>query len=185
MRKQSEKTRQAVAFALQPGNTLRSAARKYQIDRNSVRDAVKKLLSASEYRKQLPQWVLAGRDRSRRAIRECRRYSDQQTSSWLARAKAGQSIAEIARSEGVAYLVVYRILQDRYDYRPGKPGRRPADAEPTRKQVEIGLDLRRRRESRGWTLDEAASRVGVTRKEVAQWESGYGVGLAVKLALTL
>ena len=185
MRKQSANTRQAIAYALQPGNTLRSAARKYEIDRGYLRDAVKKLLSVSEYTKLAARWVRAGRDRSIQAIQARCRYPEHQSRAWLARAQAGQSITEIARAEGVDYQVLYRILRGRYDYWPKKRRPGPPGQEPSREQVKIGQALRRRRKSRGWTLDEAGSHVGVTRQEVARWESGYGVSLAVRLALSL
>jgi hypothetical protein len=155
------------------------------MDRGDLRDAIKKVLSTSEYSKMAVLWVRAGRDRSIKAIQARYHYPEHQSRAWLARAQAGQSIAEIARAEGMAYGVLYHILRVRYDYRPKKRRPGPAGQEPTREQVKIGQELRRRRKSRGWTLDEAGSHVGVTRKDVARWESGYGVSLAVRLALRL
>lgn len=45
-------------------------------------------------------------------------------------------------------------------------------SEPAVESSQIGADVRRRRQQRGWTLDEAAARLGVSRRLLAQLEAG-------------
>jgi len=46
------------------------------------------------------------------------------------------------------------------------------NSDPAFESSLIGADVRRRRQHRGWTLDEAATRLGVSRRLLAQLEAG-------------
>ena len=48
----------------------------------------------------------------------------------------------------------------------------PMSSEPGFESSQIGADVRRRRQQRGWTLDETAARLGVSRRLLAQLEAG-------------
>ncbi|MBN8515758.1 helix-turn-helix transcriptional regulator [Accumulibacter sp.] len=51
---------------------------------------------------------------------------------------------------------------------------------PTAKSIEMGLRLRARRKALGFTLDQVAGCVGVTKGAVSQWETGQAPNISAE-----